>query len=145
MSSDFDWNGDKDADAIILSYQPPTAVYSTKGGGVCIRQKADAYEEYDPQVLLTPQGALAVAWALIEEAHLVGLPQPSLSLMGESEHWPPMYRRMSEADLREPPNKTPAPEASTAPETPAPGPLLAAMEAKAPANDAKPRGGKARA
>ena len=139
MSSDFDWHGDKDADAIILSYQPPTAVYSTKGGGVCIRQKADPMEEYDPQVLLTPQGALAVAWALIEEAHLVGLPSPSLSLLGEREHWPPagMLRRRGEDGLREPPNNTPAPEASPAPETPAPGPLLAAMEAKAPANDSK--------
>lgn len=151
MSGDFDWFGEKDADAIILSYQPPTAVYSTKGGGVCIRQKADPIEEYDPQILLTPQGALAVAWALIEEAHLVGLPQASLSLMAESEHWPPagMLRRRSEDGLRDAPGtsapSTPA-ETPETPETP-PGPLLAAMQSPAhtPANDtARPkRGGQA--
>mgnify|MGYP003378630191 CR=1 FL=1 len=94
MKVDFDWFGNSDdSNSIILTYQPPTAVYSTKGGGVCIRQKADETEEYDAQILLTPQGALAVAWALIEEAHLVGLPSPSLSLMTESEHWPPPIRR----------------------------------------------------
>jgi hypothetical protein len=94
--SDFKWNTD-DADSVILPYQPRTAVYSTAGGGVVIRQERDAYEEDDPQLMFTPQGALAVAWALIEEANLVGLPTPSLSLMQESEHWPPVMRRVKEA------------------------------------------------
>lgn len=88
----FDWFGEKDRDAIILTYQPPTAVYSTTRGDICIRQKADATEEYDPELFLTPQGALAVAWALIDQAHLVGLPEPSFSLMGESAHWPPVTK-----------------------------------------------------
>jgi len=136
MTRDFDWFGNSDDNtSIILSYQPPTAVYSTKGGGVCIRQKADAQEEYDPQILLTPQGALAVAWALIEEAHLVGLPSASLSLMGESEHWPPPIRRP----------ERPGDDSPAGPDTPPPGPLLAAMEAKPPANDAKPPAGKVKA
>ncbi len=35
MSGDFNWFGNSDdSTSIILSYQPPTAVYSTKGGGV---------------------------------------------------------------------------------------------------------------
>lgn len=90
--SDFKWDGD-DADSVILQRQPRTAVYQTQGCGICIRQERDEYEEYDPQLLLTPQGALAVAWALIEEAHLVGLPEPSASLMVEGPHWPPPGRR----------------------------------------------------
>ena len=97
---------------MILPYQPRTAVYSTRGGGICIRQERDAYEEDDPQLLLTPQGALAVAWALIEEAHLVGLPAPSPSLMVQSEHWPPVTPPSHET-------KTAAPE---------PAPLLRAMQ-----------------
>lgn len=90
---DFNWHGDENAEDIVLNYQPPTAVYQTKGGGVCIRQKADETEEYDPQIILTPQGALAVAWRMIEAAHAVGLPAPSLSLMAESENWPPPEAR----------------------------------------------------
>lgn len=121
----FDWFGEKDRDAIILGYQPPTAVYSTTRGDICIRQKADAQEEYDPELFLTPQGALAVAWALIEEANLVGLPQPSLSLMAESEHWPPKTNQ-------------PAP----APAPAEPGPLLRVMEGEA-ANDGSSQKGAA--
>ena len=91
--SDFNWNAE-DADSVLLPHQPRTAVYSTKGGGICIRQECDGYcDESDDQVLLTPQGALAVAWALIEEAHLVGLPSPSASLMVESPNWPPVTKR----------------------------------------------------
>lgn len=142
MSKDFNWSGTgDDADSIILSYQPPTAVYSTRGGGVCIRQQKDYTEEYDPEILLTPQGALAVAWALIEEAHLVGLPSPSLSLMAESEHWPPPIRRPE----RPGDDTTAGPGSPRSDETPPPGPLLAAMEAKPPANDAKPPAGKVKA
>ncbi len=113
--SDFKWDGD-DADSVILPRQPRTAVYSTQGGGICIRQEKDDYEEYDPQLLLTPQGALAVAWALIDEAHQVGLPCPSASLMVESEHWPPPGRRREEAGVT----------GGAAPEA---GPLLKVMEA----------------
>lgn len=113
---DFKWDGD-DADSVILPKQPRTAVYSTRGGGICIRQERDEYEEYDPQLLLTPQGALAVAWALIEEANMVGLPSPSLSLVTGSEHWPPPGRRHDEP-------------AGTPPgERPEAGPLLKVMEA----------------
>jgi hypothetical protein len=123
MSGDFDWHGDKDSDSIILSYQPPTAVYSTKAGGICVRQKADETEECDAQVLLTPQGALAVAWALIEQAHLVGLPEPSLSLMVEGPHWPPIIGR----------GDTEAPAPKPSPDKAGAGPLLAVMEgAEAP-------------
>jgi hypothetical protein len=119
--SDFDWFGEKDRDAIVLQYQPPTAVYRTKAGSIVVRQKMEQTEEYDPEIFLTPQGALAVAWALIEEAHLEGLPQASLSLMVESEHWPPVHRRPG-------PTETHAPEAGP-PNDGTPGPLLAAMEA----------------
>jgi len=116
MSNDFDWHGKKDRDSIILTYQPPTAVYQTVGGNVVVRQKADETEEYDPQIFLTPQGALAVAWALIEEAHLVGLPEASGSLMVESPHWPPVSQRP----------KQPADGGDTTPSEP--GPLLRVME-----------------
>jgi hypothetical protein len=119
--SDFKWDGD-DADSVILPHQPRTAVYSTRGAGIVIRQERDAYEEDDPQLMLTPQGALAVAWALIEEAHLVGLPSPSPSLMVESEHWPPVTCR-TEASGQTKPRL-----ADTAEEGPPPGPLLQAMQ-----------------
>src|SRR4051812_13554666 len=115
--SDFKWNGE-DADSVILPYQPRTAVYRTEEGGICIRQERDMYEEDDPQLLLTPQGALAVAWALIEEAHLVGLPSPSVSLMTASEHWPPITKRTDE----------PASLKPRIPDNGEPGPLLRAME-----------------
>lgn len=117
--SDFDWHGGKDADAIILQYQPPTAVYSSKAGNVVIRQKADESEEYDPQILLTSQGALAIAWALIEEAHLIGLPEIPGSLMVESEHWPPSTRRTD----------TPAQDGPRIANEDEAGPLLKAMRA----------------
>jgi hypothetical protein len=77
--ADFDWHG-SDNDSVVLGYQPPTAVYSS-GDSVRIRQQADQAEDHDPEIFLTPQGALAVAWRLIEVAHLAGLPEPSLSLM----------------------------------------------------------------
>jgi hypothetical protein len=121
VSEDFNWNSGDDSESVILPHQPRTAVYSTKGGGICIRQEADAYEEYDPQLLLTPQGALAVAWALIEEANLVGLPEPSLSLMTESANWPPPTRRPA---LDPDPAQRPVPAANDEP-----GPLLRAMQA----------------
>lgn len=121
----FDWFGEKDRDAIILGYQPPTAVYSTTRGDICIRQKADPQEEYDPELFLTPQGALAVAWALIEEAHLVGLPQPSLSLMVESAHWPPKPAATNQ----------PAPRPIEEP-----GPLLRVMEGEAANDGSKTKG-----
>ena len=85
--SDFEWNG-ADADSVILPHQPRTAVYSGRAGHVVVRQERDAYEEDDPQLLFTPQGALATAWAMIEQAHLIGVPHPSLSLMVEQEDTP---------------------------------------------------------
>jgi hypothetical protein len=118
----FDWFGEKDRDAIILGYQPPTAVYSTTRGDICIRQKADATEEYDPELFLTPQGALAVAWTLIEEAHNVGLPEPSLSLMAESPHWPPVTKPHGVPSTPAPGLATPGTEA------PEPCPLLKVMQ-----------------
>jgi hypothetical protein len=103
---DFDWHGDKDRDAILLTYQPPVAVYRTRAGEIVIRQKADETEEYDAQIFLTPQGALAVAWALMEDAHLAGLPEPSLQLFADSPHWPPANRRPA-------PQAEPAPDGET--------------------------------
>lgn len=123
---EFNWHGDDDADAVVLQYQPRTAVYRTKGGNVVIRQEKDAYEEFDPELFLTPQGALAVAYRLIEEAHLAGLPQPSLSLMTGPEMGIEQMTRQADAF---PAN----PEAEHSPPLPEPGPLLAVMEA--PAND----------
>jgi hypothetical protein len=79
----FDWHG-TDNPHVVLGYQPPTAVYHD-GDSVRIRQQADQTEDYDPEIFLTPQGALAVAWRLIEVAHLAGVPGPSLSLMVEPE------------------------------------------------------------
>ena len=118
--ADFQWNTD-DADAVILQHQPRTAVYSSKTGNIIVRQEADAMQEHDDLIYLTPHGALAIAWALIEEAHLVGLPSPSLSLMVESEHWPPVTRRAQEpGQLKS--------RAANADETGSPpGPLLQAM------------------
>jgi hypothetical protein len=90
--AEFKWDGD-DSNAVILPRQPRTAVYSGRQGNVVIRQERDECEEYDPQIMLSPQGALAIAWALIEEAHLIGLPEPSGSLMVESPNWPPITKR----------------------------------------------------
>jgi hypothetical protein len=81
--NDFDWHGNGGSSDILFSYQPPTAVYPTKDGGICVRQKADEMEEYDSEILLTPQGALAVAWRLIELGHQIGLPKPDLDLMAQ--------------------------------------------------------------
>jgi|GEM_PF-3920829 len=121
MSNDFEWNG-KDADAVRLQHQPRTAVYSTATGNVVVRQEADAMQEHDDMIYLTPQGALTIAYALIEEAHLVGIPQPSLSLMTEDMPGPD----------REAPSAQRPGRGVDHPEPPEPGPLLAAMEA---AND----------
>src|SRR5690348_1788030 len=85
--AEFDWS--KDSDAVVLPHQPQTAVYRNGLGQVVVRQEKSEWEEYDPSILLTPQGALAVAWAMIEEAHLVGLPQPSSSLMPVDESGQP--------------------------------------------------------
>jgi hypothetical protein len=74
--SEFAWNAD-DADSIVLGWQPRTAVYSTQAGGICVRQECDGYtEDRDDQVLLTPMGALAVAWEMIRVAHEIGFPAP---------------------------------------------------------------------
>lgn len=76
--AEFDWS--KDADAVVLPYQPQTAVYANGQGQVVVRQEKSDWEEYDPTILLTPQGALTVAWAMIEEARRVGLPEPPPAL-----------------------------------------------------------------
>lgn len=79
--TDFKWYSD-DAGSVVIQEQPITAVYSNPHGQVVLRQKADGnYTDEDTLAYFNPQGALAAAWALIEQAHLVGLPQPSLSLM----------------------------------------------------------------
>ena len=74
-----------------------TAIYLNPHGQIVLRQKADGcYQDEDTLAYFNPQGALAAAWALIEQAHLIGLPEPSLSLMVESPHWPPKSRRAGE-------------------------------------------------
>lgn len=124
--AEFKWNGD-DADAVILPHQPRTAVYSSSTGNVVVRQEADAMQENDDLIYLTPQGALAVAWALIEEAHLVGLPEASGSLMVESAHWPPVTKRFDHPGTMKPRYPDgPVPASDKA--APEPGPLLRAMQ-----------------
>ena len=85
MSGDFDWFDDSDP-RIVLGYQPPTSVYASEGS-IRIRQKADETEEYDPELFLTPLGALAVAWRLIAVAKEAGLPAPPS--LQDVTHWPP--------------------------------------------------------
>lgn len=87
MTDKFNWFAEDDS-RIVLGYQPPTAVYH-EGESIRIRQKADETEEYDPEVFLTPHGALTVAWRLIEVAHLAGVPYPSLSLFQQMPDRPP--------------------------------------------------------
>jgi|SRR6185312_11716683 len=101
--SDFKWNGD-DADAVVLSWQPRTAVYRSESGNVIIRQEADGmYDDEDDQVFLTPMGALQTAWRLIEVAHEAGIPKPDRKLMakpldlGPVEPPGPLLRAMQEA------------------------------------------------
>lgn len=122
--SDFNWNGD-DADSVILPHQPRTAVYSGRAGHVVVRQEKDAYEEDDPQLLFTPQGALATAWAMIEEAHLIGLPQPSSTLLPLDDAGKPADLDPGLASMV---HRRPAPAAN--PESGEPS-LLAAMNAAA--------------
>jgi hypothetical protein len=111
--SDFKWNSD-DADAVVLSWQPRTAVYCTASGNVVVRQEADPMvDDNDDQVFLTPMGALAVAWEMIRVAHELGIPTP-----------PP--------ELRKAINIGPAGPVVTKSPSVDPGPLLAVMEA---AND----------
>lgn len=109
--SDFAWNAD-DADSIVLGWQPRTAVYSTRGGGICVRQECDGFsDDRDDQVLLTPLGALQIAWRMIELAHEAGIPKPDRRVMSKPLDLGPS----------EPPEEI--------------APLLAAMEA--PANDSQ--------
>jgi hypothetical protein len=116
--ADFQWDGD-DADSVILPHQPRTAVYTGRAGNVIVRQEADAMEDYDPQLMFTSQGALATAWAMIEQAHLIGIPQQSSSLMPLDEHGKPEPLDPGVAAMA----KRPVPASQ---EKPA---LLAAMEA----------------
>lgn len=122
--SDFNWSGD-DADSVILPHQPRTAVYSGRAGHVVVRQERDAYEEEDPQLVFTPQGALATAWAMIEEAHLIGLPQPSSSLMPLGDGDRPANLEPGLASMA---RQQPAPAANADTEEPS---LLATMNAAA--------------
>lgn len=114
--SDFNWDGD-DEESVILVYQPRTAVYASRGGNVIVRQEKDAYEEDDPQLLFTPQGALAAAWEMIRTAHSIGLPVPPLLEMGADS-----------AQAREVPAQPSGPVVHR-PAPAEPGPLLAVMEA----------------
>jgi hypothetical protein len=122
MAQDFNWF-DADAESVVIAEQPMTAVYSNSHGQIVLRQKADGcYQDEDTLAYFNPQGALAAAWALIEQAHLIGLPEPSLSLMVESPHWPPKRRGSAN-----PPQTAPAPDGGTS----EPGPLLKVMQAGA--------------
>jgi hypothetical protein len=86
--SDFAWSGD-DSDSVVLTWQPRTAIYETGGGGIAIRQEADGYsDDRDDQILLTPMGALQIAWRLIELAHEIGVPQPNRRLMAKPDLGP---------------------------------------------------------
>ena len=107
--AEFDWK--TDIDAVVLPHQPQTAVYANEAGQVVVRQEKADWEEYDHQVFLTPQGALAVAWAMIEEAHRMGLPEP-----------PPALRPSGGA-VPAPVHTAPEPQNDEEP------PLLAVMEA----------------
>ena len=123
--SDFEWNGD-DSDSIVLGWQPRTAVYTTTAGGVAIRQECDGYsEDRDDQILLTPLGALQIAWKLIEVAHQVGIPKPDRRTLAKVVDLGPCE---------------PVTEASP---FPARGPLLAAIDATSPLanNIERPRHG----
>ncbi len=124
---DFDWHG-KDNPHVVLGYQPPTAVYAS-GDSVRIRQQADQTEDYDPEIFLTPQGALAVAWRLIEVAHLAGLPTPSLSLMVEPDR-PPISREALERAADE--VFGPGNDSLPSDDEPAAPPLLAEMARRDP-------------
>lgn len=120
--ADFDWKDDEDA--IVLGWQPRTAVYCNSivgGRGVVIRQEADAFSEDrgDDVVYLTPLGAMQIAWRLIEAAHECGIPFPPRKLLTQP------------LDLG--PRRSPIP--LTDPEPIEAGPLLKAMERGAPAND----------
>lgn len=121
--ADFDWRDD--ADAIVLGWQPRTAVYANGivgGRGVVIRQEADGFSDDrgDDVIYLTPMGAMQIAWRLIQAAHECGIPIPPRKLMA------------TPLDLG--PVQSPVPLTHPAP--PEAGPLLRAMERGAPANDA---------
>jgi hypothetical protein len=117
--ADFKWTGD-DADAVILPHQPRTAVYIGGAGHVVVRQEREFDEECDPRLLFTPQGALATAWAMIREAHNIGLPEPCRDLL-----------TLNDTGTAEP-IRTGAHEAEASSDTaPPPGPLLRVMEASA--------------
>jgi hypothetical protein len=95
MSNGFDgWSGPRSDVQVILRMQPMTAIYSDAGRVVICQQ--GAAEQSDRLVFFNPQGAMAAAWALMEQAHLVGLPEASGSLMGDSEFWPPETMRFEE-------------------------------------------------
>jgi hypothetical protein len=123
--SDFKWYAD-DAESVVLQEQPMTAVYSNRQGQVVLRQKADGcYQDEDTLAYFNPNGALATAWAMIEQAHLIGLPQRSSSLMPLDDAGKP-----TELDhgLTSMVHRRPAPAANANPEEPS---LLAAMNAAA--------------
>jgi hypothetical protein len=99
--SDFKWNGEG-AEAIVLGWQPRTAVYVADNGTIVIRQEADGYvDEDDDLVYLTPMGALQIAWKLIEVAQ-AGIPKPDRKLMakpldlGPKEPPAPLLEQMGE-------------------------------------------------
>jgi hypothetical protein len=101
--SEFKWNGD-DAEAIVLGWQPRTAVYTTEAGGICIRQECDGFiDEDDDEILLTPLGALQIAWRMIELAHEASIPKPDRKLMakaldlGPAEPPGPLFQPMRDA------------------------------------------------
>lgn len=102
--ADFGWSGD-DADSIVLGWQPRTAVYETKGGGIVIRQEAEGFSDDhgDDQILLTPMGALAVAWKVIELAHAVGVPAPNRKILAKVVDTGPAQPPQSMTQAAQPP------------------------------------------
>ena len=65
----FNWNDD---DSVVVRQQFATAVYQNQHGEIVVRQEAGMYEENDAIVVLTPQIAEAVAWAILHE---IGAPE----------------------------------------------------------------------
>ncbi|MBC7103812.1 MAG: hypothetical protein H5U13_11500 [Parvibaculum sp.] len=80
-SADFDWDGE-DADSIVLSAQPATAIYRNARGCIVIRQRDPYDDDADSVLLVLPENAGALARAILAEAGDGGqlaLPAPVVS------------------------------------------------------------------
>lgn len=91
---------DEDAEAIVLGWQPRTAVYLSDIGTIVIRQEADGYMDECDDLYLTSIGALQIAIEVADEA---SIPKPDLKLMakpldlGPSKPPAPMHEAIREA------------------------------------------------